>query len=64
MKMTIICRFAFPGIELDNGADCRLFFLLEKRAGQRGVVFYTLLFDKVVGSITKLSSSNLRTVTL
>ena len=44
-------------------ADWQLFFLLEKRAGKWGVVFYKLLFDKVVGSIPKLSSSNQRTAT-
>ena len=47
MKVTITCRFTFDGVEVDNEADCRFFFLLEKRAGKWGVVFYTLLFDKV-----------------
>ena len=47
MKVTITCRYNFEGgIEMDNEADCRFFFLLEKRAGKWGVVFYTLLFDK------------------
>ncbi|KAL8685616.1 MAG: hypothetical protein Q9218_007649 [Villophora microphyllina] len=46
MKVTITCRFTFDGIEMDNDADCRFFFLLEKRQGKWGVVFYTLLFDK------------------
>ncbi|KAK4553687.1 hypothetical protein LTR86_009185 [Recurvomyces mirabilis] len=47
MKVTITCRYNFPnGIEMDNEADCRFFFLLEKREGKWGVVFYTLLFDK------------------
>ncbi|MCJ1253217.1 hypothetical protein MMC24_001028 [Lignoscripta atroalba] len=46
MKVTITSRFTFDGIEIDNEADCRFFFLLEKRAGKWGVVFYTLLFDK------------------
>jgi len=47
MKVTITCRFTFEdGIEMDNEADCRFFFLLEKRSGKWGVVFYTLLFDK------------------
>lgn len=45
-KITITCRFTFEGIEMDNEADCRFFFLLEKRSGRWGVVFYTLLFDK------------------
>ncbi|KAI9804619.1 MAG: hypothetical protein M1833_006693 [Piccolia ochrophora] len=46
MKVTITCRFTFDGVEMDNEADCRFFFLLEKRQGKWGVVFYTLLFDK------------------
>jgi len=46
MKVTITCRFTFDGVEMDNEADCRFFFLLEKRAGRWGIVFYTLLFDK------------------
>ncbi|KAF3031252.1 hypothetical protein E8E11_000158 [Didymella keratinophila] len=46
MKITITCRFTFDKIEMDNEADCRFFFLLEKREGRWGVVFYTLLFDK------------------
>jgi len=46
MKITITCRFTFDGIEMDNEADCRFFFMLEKRGGRWGVVFYTLLFDK------------------
>jgi hypothetical protein len=35
-------------MRFDRGheADCRFFFLLEKRSGRWGVVFYTLLFDK------------------
>jgi hypothetical protein len=45
-KITITCRFTFDGAEMDNEADCRFFFLLEKREGRWGVVFYTLLFDK------------------
>ena len=55
MKVTITCRFTFSGIEMDNEADCRFFFLLEKRAGKWGVVFYTLLFDKVIISVPKAS---------
>jgi hypothetical protein len=47
MKVTITCRYNFEDdIEMDNEADCRFFFLLEKRRGRWGVVFYTLLFDK------------------
>ena len=47
MKVTITCRFfGDNGNEMDNEADCRFFFLLEKRSGKWGVVFYTLLFDK------------------
>jgi hypothetical protein len=52
MKVTITCRFAFDvegrsrKIEVDNEADNRFSFLLEKRHGRWGVVFYTLLFDK------------------
>ncbi|PYH86411.1 hypothetical protein BO82DRAFT_360724 [Aspergillus uvarum CBS 121591] len=46
MKTTITCRFTFSGVEMDNEADCRVFFLLKKRAGRWGVCFYTLLFDK------------------
>lgn len=46
MKITITCRFTFDGIEMDNEADCRFFFLLEKRGERWGVCFYTLLFDK------------------
>ncbi|MCJ1309792.1 hypothetical protein MMC25_003453 [Agyrium rufum] len=47
MKVTITCRFTFEnGVEMDNEADCRFFFMLEKRQGRWGVVFYTLLFDK------------------
>ena len=34
------------GVEMDNEADCRFFFMLEKRNQRWGVVFYTLLFDK------------------
>ena len=46
MKTTITCRVTIDGIEMDNEADCRFFFLLEKRDDRWGVVFYTLLFDK------------------
>ncbi|KAF2135305.1 uncharacterized protein K452DRAFT_323132 [Aplosporella prunicola CBS 121167] len=46
MKVTITCRFTFNGVEVDNEADCRFFFMLEKREGKWGVCFYTLLFDK------------------
>ena len=46
MKVTITCRVTINDIEMDNEADCRFFFLLEKRKGIWGVVFYTLLFDK------------------
>jgi hypothetical protein len=46
MKVTITCRFNFDGIETDNEADCRFFFLLDRRAGRWGISFYTLLFDK------------------
>lgn len=46
MKVTITCRFTFDGIEMDNEADCRFFFMLEKRDGKWGVCRYTLLFDK------------------
>ena len=46
MKTTITCRVTIDDIEMDNEADCRFFFLLEKRNGCWGVVFYTLLFDK------------------
>lgn len=47
MKVTITCRMTFEGgVEMDNEADCRFFFMLEKRSGKWGVVFYTLLFDK------------------
>ncbi|KAK3669308.1 hypothetical protein LTR78_010807 [Recurvomyces mirabilis] len=50
-KIREICEgwgvYRFPhGVEMDNEADCRFFFLLEKREGKWGVVFYTLLFDK------------------
>ncbi|KAJ5674320.1 uncharacterized protein N7477_004254 [Penicillium maclennaniae] len=46
MKITITCRFTFDGVEMDNEADCRFFFMLEKRQDRWGVCFYTLLFDK------------------
>ena len=46
LKVTITCRITINGIEMDNEADCRFFFLLEKRDGRWGVVLYTLLFDK------------------
>jgi len=46
MKVTITCRATIDGKEMDNEADCRFFFLLEKRSGRWGVVFMTLLFDK------------------
>ena len=46
MKVTITCRFTFDGIEMDNEADCRFFFMLEKREGRWGICRYTLLFDK------------------
>ncbi|KAF2221409.1 hypothetical protein BDZ85DRAFT_265326 [Elsinoe ampelina] len=46
MKVTITCRFTFDEIEMDNEADCRFFFMLEKREGEWGVCLYTLLFDK------------------
>ena len=47
MKVTITCRLTFEhGIEMDNEADCRFFFMLEKRQGRWGIVLYTLLFDK------------------
>ena len=46
MKVTITCRFTFDDIEVDNEADCRFYFMLEKREGRWGVVYYTLLFDK------------------
>ncbi|KAF7587060.1 hypothetical protein BBP40_007817 [Aspergillus hancockii] len=45
MKVTITCRFTFDGVEMDNEADCRFFFLLEKRGPRWGVCFFTLLFD-------------------
>jgi hypothetical protein len=46
MKVTITCRFSLDGIETDNEADCRFFFLLDKREGRWKISFYTLLFDK------------------
>lgn len=46
VKTTITCRFTFDGIEMDNEADCRFFFLLEKREARWGVCFFTALFDK------------------
>lgn len=46
MKVTITCRMTVDGIEMDNEADCRFFFLLEKRQGKWGVCMMTLLFDK------------------
>jgi hypothetical protein len=46
MKVTITSRMTVDEIEMDNEADCRFFFLLEKRNERWGVVFYTLLFDK------------------
>jgi hypothetical protein len=46
MKVTITCRINIDGVEMDNEADCRFFFLLEKREGKWGVCFMTLLFDK------------------
>ena len=46
MKVTITCRFTFDGCEVDNEADCRFFFMLEKREGKWGICRYTLLFDK------------------
>jgi len=46
MKVTITCRITVNGIEMDNEADCRFFFLLEKRSSRWGVCFMTLLFDK------------------
>lgn len=46
MKVTIACRILIDGIEMDNEADTRFFFLLEKRSGVWGVSMMTLLFDK------------------
>jgi hypothetical protein len=53
MKVTITCRMfgdcsdgSGETVEVDCDADCRFFFLLEKRSNKWGVVFYTLLFDK------------------
>jgi len=46
MKVTITTRFTFDGIEVDNEADCRFFFFLDKREGNWGIKFMTLLFDK------------------
>ena len=46
MKVTITCRFTFEGVEMDNEADCRFYFFLEKREGRWGICLCTLLFDK------------------
>ncbi|MCJ1294843.1 hypothetical protein MMC34_006402 [Xylographa carneopallida] len=46
MKVTITCRFTFDGIEMDNEADCRFFFLLEKRAGRWGDKMVPVVPDK------------------
>ena len=34
MKVTISCCFTLDNIEIDNEADCRFSFLLEKRHGK------------------------------
>lgn len=43
-NITITCRFTFDGAEMDNEADCRFFFLLEKREGRWGrrILHFTL----------------------
>ena len=61
MKVTITCRILMDGVEMDNEAECRFFFLLSKRVsvpeGEEGkgdgkeeprwaADFMTLLFDK------------------
>ena len=59
MKVTITCRILMEGVEMDNEAECRFFFLLSKRksdekgeeeeeAGEArwGADYMTLLFDK------------------
>jgi hypothetical protein len=46
MKVTITCRLRSDGIEVDNEADCRFFFFMEKRDGKWGAKYMTLLFDK------------------
>ena len=62
MKVTITCRFTFDGIEMDNEADCRFFFMLEKRADKWGVCFYTLLFDKVTDPSPTRSAATRSTI--
>ncbi|KAG9679448.1 hypothetical protein KCU99_g1512, partial [Aureobasidium melanogenum] len=37
MKIPITCRFTFDDIEMDNDADCRFFFFLEKRGNIWGL---------------------------
>ena len=50
MRVHTTTRFTINGIEMDNDADCRFFFWLEKRNGRWGIVYYTLLYDKVPAS--------------
>jgi hypothetical protein len=45
IKAIITCRFTFDGVEMDNEADCRFFFLLEKQGPRWGVCFFSLLFE-------------------
>ncbi|KAE8387771.1 hypothetical protein BDV23DRAFT_186039 [Aspergillus alliaceus] len=46
LRVMIMVRFTFDGVEMDNGADCRFFFLLVKRDARWGFCFFTLLlFD-------------------
>jgi len=33
MKVTIPCRFTIDGVEVDNQADCRFFYMLDRREG-------------------------------
>ena len=52
MKVTITCRILMDGVEMDNEAECRFFFLLSKRQSSEegearwGADYMTLLFDK------------------
>ncbi|KAJ4179766.1 hypothetical protein NW767_014539 [Fusarium falciforme] len=45
MKVFIVIRLEIDGVEVDCEVAARMFFLLEKRSGQWGIVFFTVLYE-------------------
>ncbi|KAM6505374.1 hypothetical protein FSOLCH5_014594 [Fusarium solani] len=50
MKVFIVIRTEIDGVEVDCEVAARMFFLLEKRSEQWGIVFFTVLYesDKII----------------